>query len=165
MRNLPRLESFNIHDLWKKQQLFSLTNCHHIILEDLPSLSNTDIPTNLFSHVTDVKVKNIGGLAGYFLDYFPCDANGWNGLDCSKIEKIVMMSTKLNSTLKTLILAQFVHLRVLYVGSNCCEGVEEVTIVGLRHLNEITIGENSFTKKGYKPEDGKDAGRRFCLKD
>ena len=104
-------------------------------------------------------------MAGYFLDYFPCDANGWNGLNCSKIEAIVMMNAKLNSTLKTLILAQFVHLRVLYVGSNCCEGVEEVAIVGLRHLNEITIGENAFTKKGYKPEDGKDAGRRFCLKD
>ena len=76
-----------------------------------------------------------------------------------------MMNAKLNSTLKTLNLAQFVHLRVLYIGSNCCEGVEEVVIVGLKHLHEITIGENSFTKKGYKPEDGKDCGRRFCLKD
>ena len=76
-----------------------------------------------------------------------------------------MMSTKLNSTLKILNLTQFVHLRVLYIGSDCCEGVEEVTIVGLRHLNEITIGENAFTKKGYKPENGRDASRRFCLKD
>ena len=76
-----------------------------------------------------------------------------------------MMSTKLNSTLKILNLTQFVHLRVLYVGSDCCEGVEEVTIVGLRHLCEITIGENAFTKKGYKPENGRDASRRFCLKD
>ena len=104
-------------------------------------------------------------MAGYFLDYFPCDANGWSGLDCSKIEKIVMVSANPNSTLKTLNLAQFINLRVLYIGSNCCEGVEEVTIVGLKHLSEITIGENSFTKKGYKPEDGKDCGRRFCLKD
>ena len=76
-----------------------------------------------------------------------------------------MMYAKLNSTLKILNLTQFVLLRVLYVGSDCCEGVEEVTIVGLRHLNEITIGENAFTKRGYKPEDGKDGGRRFCLKD
>ena len=76
-----------------------------------------------------------------------------------------MMNAKLNSTLKTLNLAQFINLRVLYVGNDCCEGVEEVTIVGLKHLSEITIGENSFTKKGYKPEDGKDASRRFCLKD
>ena len=76
-----------------------------------------------------------------------------------------MMNAKLNSTLKTLNLAQFVHLRVLYVGNDCCEGVEEVTIVGLKQLSEITIGENAFTKKGYKPEDGKDAGRHFCLKD
>ena len=40
-----------------------------------------------------------------------------------------------------------------------------MTIVGLKCLNEITIGENAFTKRGYKPEDGKDASRRFWLKD
>ena len=76
-----------------------------------------------------------------------------------------MVNAKLNSTLKTLNLAQFVRLRVLYIGNDCCEGVEEVTIVGLKNLSEITIGENSFTKKGYKPEDGRDTSRRFCLKD
>ena len=75
-----------------------------------------------------------------------------------------MMNAKLNSTLKTLNLTQFVELRVLYIGNDCCEGVEEVTIVGLKHLSEITIGENSFTKRGYKPDDGKDASRHFCLK-
>ena len=76
-----------------------------------------------------------------------------------------MVSANPNSTLKTLNLAQFINLRVLYVGNDCCEGVEEVTIVGLKHLCEITIGENAFTKRGYKPEDGRDGGRRFCLKD
>ena len=76
-----------------------------------------------------------------------------------------MMNAKLNSSLKTLNLTQFVNLRVLYIGNNCCQGVEEVTIVGLKCLNEITIGENAFTKRGYKPEDGKDASRRFWLKD
>ena len=75
-----------------------------------------------------------------------------------------MMNAKLNSSLKTLNLTQFVNLRVLYIGNNCCQGVEEVTIVGLKCLNEITIGENAFTKRGYKPEDGKDASRRFWLK-
>ena len=104
-------------------------------------------------------------MAGYFLDYFPYVANGWSGLDCSKIEKIVMVSANPNSTLKTLNLAQFVNLKEIHIGNDCCEGVEEVTIVGLKHLSEITIGENAFTKKGYKPEDGKDAGRRFYLKD
>ena len=76
-----------------------------------------------------------------------------------------MTNAKLNSTLKTLNLTQFVELRQIHIGNDCCEGVEEVTIVGLKHLCEITIGENAFTKRGYKPEDGKDAGRHFCLKD
>ena len=86
-------------------------------------------------------------------------------MNCSKIETIVVTNTKLNSTLKILNLTQFVNLREIHIGNDCCEEVEEVTIVGLRQLREITIGENSFTKKGYKPEDGTDASRRFCLKD
>lgn len=86
-------------------------------------------------------------------------------MNCPLVNSIGIVNTKLNSTLKTLNLTQFVNLREIHIGNDCCEEVEEVTIVGLRHLNEITIGENAFTRKGYKLEDGTDASRRFCLKD
>ena len=53
-------------------------------------------------------------------------------------------------------------LRLLEVGDNCFENVEEVKLIGLNQLESVVIGENSFTKK--KNGTGKNSNRHFYLK-
>ena len=53
-------------------------------------------------------------------------------------------------------------LRLLEVGDDCFENVEEVKLIGLNQLEKVVIGENSFTKK--KNGTGKNSNRHFYLK-
>ena len=53
-------------------------------------------------------------------------------------------------------------LRLLEVGDDCFENVEEVKLIGLNQLESVVIGENSFTKK--KNGTGKNSNRHFYLK-
>ena len=39
------------------------------------------------------------------------------------------------------------HLRLLEVGDECFEYVDEVKLIGLSKLERVVIGENSFTKE------------------
>ena len=56
------------------------------------------------------------------------------------------------------------HLRLLQVGKECFENVEEVKLIGLSHLERVDIGENCFTKyKNDRPS--YDPNRHFYLKD
>ena len=54
------------------------------------------------------------------------------------------------------------HLRLLEVGDDCFEYVEEVKLIGLSKLERVVIGENSFTQ--CKDNCGYDPNRRFYLK-
>jgi len=57
------------------------------------------------------------------------------------------------------------ELRVLEVGDDCFENVNEVKLIGLHELERVLIGKNSFTKDSYNPEiDGIDENRHFYLK-
>ena len=53
-------------------------------------------------------------------------------------------------------------LRLLEVGDECFENVDEVKLIGLSKLERVVIGENSFTKE--RNDDGNDPNRRFYLK-
>ena len=65
--------------------------------------------------------------------------------------------------LKELDLSGFVNLRELKVGNECFMYVDEVKLIGLSELENVEIGENSFTKG--KNSSGKDPNRHFYLKD
>ena len=54
-------------------------------------------------------------------------------------------------------------LRLLEVGDDCFENVEEVKLIGLNQLEKVVIGKNSFTKKKNRCP-SYDASRRFYLK-
>ena len=59
-------------------------------------------------------------------------------------------------------LSGFVNLRELKVGNECFEYVKKVNICGLRELERVCIGMNSFTK--FKNGAGNDPNRHFYLK-
>ena len=99
------------------------------------------------------------------MDYFQYGPNGWKGVNCALVKNIVILNSNPNSELKVMDLTGFVNLTEIRIGSHCCKTVEEVNIVGLFLLTKIIIGEDSFTKEGYKPEDGEDCNRHFCLRD
>ena len=58
--------------------------------------------------------------------------------------------------------AEFVNLRELNVGDECFEYVREVKLIGLKKLESVVIGKNSFTKE--KNDIGNDPHRHFYLK-
>ena len=64
--------------------------------------------------------------------------------------------------LKELDLHLFANLRELKVGNECFENVKEVKMIGLRELESVEIGMNSFTKN--KNSWGNDPNRHFYLK-
>ena len=59
-------------------------------------------------------------------------------------------------------LTGFVNLRELNVGDECFKNVNEVKLIGLKRLEKVVIGKNSFTKK--KNSYGFDPNRHFYLK-
>ena len=61
-----------------------------------------------------------------------------------------------------LVLSFFSNLKVLEVGDYSFSFVEEVKLIGLKQLERVVIGENSFTKK--KNDYGNDPNRHFYLK-
>ena len=53
-------------------------------------------------------------------------------------------------------------LKSIEIGDDCFGNVEEVKLIGLKQLESVVIGKNSFTK--YKNDTGNDATRHFYLK-
>ncbi len=90
--------------------------------------------------------------------------NEWNQLLHSRIEELIVSDNSCNGReWSALDLSFMSHLRLLQVGKSCFENVKEVKLIGLRELERVVIGENSFTKK--KNDYGNDPNRRFYLKD
>ena len=59
-------------------------------------------------------------------------------------------------------LSLFSNLKVFEVGDYSFSFVDEVKLIGLKQLERVMIGENSFTKE--RNDDGNDPNRRFYLK-
>ena len=90
--------------------------------------------------------------------------NEWNQLLHSRIEELIVSDNSCNGReWSALDLSFMSHLRLLQVGKRCFENVKEVKLIGLRELERVVIGENSFTKK--KNDYGNDPKRHFYLKD
>ena len=84
----------------------------------------------------------------------------WNRMD-KKLKVINVSDNSYNEELTELDLSGFVNLRELKVGNECFKRVKRVSICGLKELESMMIGLNSFTKKnGF----GNDPNRHFYLK-
>ena len=68
--------------------------------------------------------------------------------------------------LKELDLKEYAVLQALIVADGCFEDVEVLMLVGLKELERVVIGENSFVKSLYDAaKDGMDPNRHFHLRD
>ena len=89
--------------------------------------------------------------------------NEENQLLHNHIEELIVQDNSCNGPEWTALDLGFMsHLRLLEVGDECFENVEEVKLIGLSKLKRVVIGMNSFTKKNgwlsYYPD------RHFYLK-
>ena len=60
-------------------------------------------------------------------------------------------------------LSHYRRLREVIVGDNCLNNVEGVSLIGLKHLERVVIGKNSFTR--HKSSYASDSTHHFTLKD
>mgnify|MGYP001054171135 CR=1 FL=1 len=89
--------------------------------------------------------------------------NEENQLLHSHIEELIVENNSCNGPEWTALDLSFIsYLRLLEVGDDCFENVNEVKLIGLSKLERVVIGENSFTKK--KNGTGKNSNRHFYLK-
>ena len=68
-----------------------------------------------------------------------------------------------NAQVNALDLSQYKSLKRIVIGDDAFVNVNEVKMIGLRELESVEIGMNSFTRK--KSSYGNDPNRRFYLKD
>ena len=81
----------------------------------------------------------------------------------SHIEELIVSNNSCNGPEWTALDLSFMsHLRLLEVGDDCFEYVDEVKLIGLSKLERVVIGMNCFTKKQYGC--GNDPDRHFYLK-
>ena len=89
--------------------------------------------------------------------------NEENQLLHNHIEELIVSKNSCNGPEWTALdLPLMPHLRVLEVGDECFENVEEVKLNGLSQLESVVVGENCFTKE--KGDWGWDPNRHFYLK-
>ena len=90
----------------------------------------------------------------------------WNQLNTLRktVTELTVPSNSLNdASLNVLDLSRFKRLKKLVIGDECFMYVNETKLTGLRYLESVEIGMNSFTKK--KNSGGNDPNRHFYLKD
>ena len=79
------------------------------------------------------------------------------------MESLIVDSSVCNDKCYTVFyLSSFTNLKDCEVGDYSFTYVNEVKLIGLKHLERVVIGKNSFTKK--KNTAGRDLNRRFDLK-
>ena len=89
--------------------------------------------------------------------------NEENQLLHSHIEELIVESNSRNGIeWRALDLGFISHLRLLEVGDDCFENVNEVKLIGLSKLERVVIGKNCFTKR--KNSCGNDSTRHFYLR-
>ena len=83
----------------------------------------------------------------------------------STVTQIIIDNGVSQSDFTELDLSRFLQLKSLSVGDHCFSYVNEVKVIGLRELENVEIGENSFTKfKNTWYDIRPDPNRHFYLK-
>ena len=88
--------------------------------------------------------------------------NNWNAIDWRIGVILVSDECCSEEAFVLLDLTRFVNLRELEIGCGCFQFVQRTRIVGLKKLEKVVVGENSFTqhRNGYGKEHS-----HFCLKE
>ena len=83
----------------------------------------------------------------------------------STVTQVIIDNGVSQSDFTELDLSRFLQLKSLSVGDHCFSYVNEVKVIGLRELENVEIGENSFTKfKNTWYDIRPDPNRHFYLK-
>ena len=145
----------------------------------MPNLTNVTLTEKAFDYKNDVTLKgsphfillsrlDIGALASIpgFPKHNPnanvCSLDDLLTLD-SDVTEVIFNYRPLNSPSFTVLdLSRFKSVRRIVIGDESFMYVNEVSIIGLRELESVQIGENCFTthKNGY----GTNSNGRFYLK-
>ena len=80
----------------------------------------------------------------------------------STVTQIIIDNGVSQSDFTELVLSRFSQLKSLTLGDHCFTYVTEVKVIGLRELESVEIGMNSFTKE--KNSSDNDPNRHFYLK-
>mgnify|MGYP004699980009 CR=1 FL=1 len=90
--------------------------------------------------------------------------NDWEMIDVNLVVEIVVSDRCCQEGVRVVDLSRFVSLRELRVGDECFRKAEELKLIGLKELERVVIGQNSFAKYPYSSVDGIDPNRHFYLK-
>ena len=85
-----------------------------------------------------------------------------SGMGVSKDMTELMIPNNRCNDVVILNMGAFTKLKLLSIGNDCFGRVSSVKLSGLKTLERVVIGENSFTK--YKSWYNEDPDRHFCLK-
>ena len=95
-----------------------------------------------------------------------CNRSEWEQIDRSLVEVLVVRDDCCkDDDIRVLDLSGYVKLRKFIVGDYCFRKVEELKLIGMKCLERVVIGQNSFAKYPYNTADGRDDNRHFYLKD
>ena len=90
--------------------------------------------------------------------------NDWERIDVNLVVEIVVSDSCCQEGVRVVDLSGCVNLRELRVGDYCFRKTEELRLIGLKELENVVIGQNSFAKYPYSADDGIDPNRHFYLK-
>ena len=168
----------------------ALRNVKEVELEDIPKLTKCTLLT-AFKCVEKVKMRNAGDMEGMEVlknatekwkrveeekkrkeeeerreamkgKAVIASKMDWDGIDHT-VGRITVHNNCCNEdTFGVLDFRGFVNLKVLSIGDECFMYVDELEFVGLKYLESVEIGMNSFTKNKYSC--GNDPKRHFYLK-
>ena len=89
----------------------------------------------------------------------------WEQIDRSLVEVLVVKDRCCKEEdIRVLDLSGYVKLREFTVGDYCFRKVEELKLIGMKCLERVVIGQNSFAKYPYSTSDGRDDNRHFYLR-
>ena len=91
------------------------------------------------------------------------DLTEWQKVDKRVTELVIPSNCCNESELKMFDVSGLTGLKRIVIGDECFENVNEVKLIGLKKLESVVIGKNSFTK--HKNKWGDDPNRHFYLKD
>ena len=106
-----------------------------------------------------------GALQSYFTSWTCVNKSDWDRVFVPAVEVLVAKDNCCNDDdIRVLDLRRYVKLRELKVGDYCFRKVEELKLVGMKCLERVVIGQNSFAKYPYSTSDGRDEKRHFYLR-
>ena len=126
-----------------------------------------DVPQSVVTPVVNERLGGMKELKKLENRVIVSCKNEWKRIDVNLVVEIAVSDNCCEEEeMKVLDLSRFVSLRELRVGNYCFSKTAEVELIGLHALEKVIVGNISFVKLPYSPEqDGKDPNRHFNLKD